>query len=75
MAIYSRKEKKLRRATSKKQQYQKYFKEMRAGNKQPMTQAHWMKSGQQPTYYKGASKTRPEAKLRRAQRKRMGMKD
>lgn len=69
------KTKKLRRSTSKKQQYLKYFKGMRAAGKQPMTQAHWMESGTQPIYFKGVTKTRPEAKLRRATRKKIGMKD
>ena len=73
--MYGRKEKKLRRSTAKKQQYLKYYKKMTKAGKQPMTQAHWMKSGTQPVYFKGVTKTRPEAQLRRAQRKRIGMKD
>ncbi len=75
MAIYGRKEKKLRRDVATKQQYSKYYKEMTAGGKQPMTYANWKTGGRQNVYFRGVTKTRPEARLRRAQRKRMGMKD
>jgi len=75
MAIYSRKEKKINKDVKLKQAYQKYYKEMRASKKQPMTYAHWLKSGTQPVYFKGITKTKPEARLRRSQRKRIGMKD
>jgi len=69
------KTRRLKRSIATKQQYEKYFGEMTKAGKEPMTYYHWKQSGRQPTYYKGVSKTRPEAKLRRKQRKRLGMKD
>ena len=75
MAIYSRKEAKINVDVAEKKQYAKYFKEMRSENKQPMTFYHWKTSGREPVYFKGVSKTRGEAKFKRSDRKRLGMKD
>lgn len=55
------------------QRYNKYYKAMRAANKQPMTRFHWEKSGRSGVYY--GSKTRREARLSRSDRKAIGMKD
>jgi hypothetical protein len=75
MAIYGRKEKKLRRDISKKQAYAKYFKGMRASNKQPMTYANWLTGGRRQGYLGAAGGTTATAKLRRKERKALGMKD
>ena len=75
MAIYGRKDKKIAADVAEKQQYDKYFKKMRAGRRQPMTFAHWKKSGREPVVFKGISKTRDEARFKRSDRKRLGMKD
>ena len=74
MAIYGRKEKKLSKDVAVKKAYQKYFKEMRSKNKQPMTYFHWKKGGRRSTYL-GPGQTLETAKLRRSERKRVGHKD
>jgi len=65
----------LKREVGIKKQYQSYFQKMRKSKKQPMTYYHWKKSGRTPTYFKGTEATRPEAHLRRKQRKTFGLPD
>ena len=74
MAIYGRKEKKLSKDVAVKKAYDKYYKEMRAEGKQPMTYFHWKKGGRRTTYL-GPGKTLGTARLRRSERKRVGHKD
>jgi len=75
MAIYSRKEKKISADVAQKKAYDKYFKEMRAKNKQPMTYYHWKKGGRRQGYLGAQGGTTATAKLRRSERKKLGMKD
>lgn len=70
-----RKTKKLKRSSRTKKQYDVYYKKMRRDKLQPMTFAHWKKSGRIPTYFKGMERTRAEAHLSRKHRKRLGMAD
>jgi uncharacterized short protein YbdD (DUF466 family) len=69
-----RQEKKIAADVALKKAYDKYFKEMRAKNKQPMTYYHWKKGGRRSTYL-GPGKTLGTARLSRSERKRVGHKD
>jgi len=75
MAIYGRKEKKINKDVKLKQAYNKYYNEMRAKKKQPMTFYHWKKDGRRSGYFGTVGGTTATAKLRRSERKRVGMKD
>jgi len=75
MAIYGRKEKKISEDVKLKQAYQKYYKEMRAKNKQPMTYYHWKKSGRRSGYFGTKGTTSQLSRLRRSERKRVGLPD
>ena len=48
---------------------------MRAKNKQPMTYANWKKYGRRRGYMGAVGGTMATARLRRSERKRIGMKD
>ncbi len=77
MASLSRKgrqEKRISADVSLKQEYDKYFKQMRAKKKQPMTFYHWKKGGRRSTYL-GPGQTLGTARLSRSERKRTGHKD
>lgn len=75
MAIYGRKEKKIAKGVSLKNAYQKYYSEMRSKDKQPMTFYHWKKTGRRRGYAGTIGGTTATAKLRRSERKKLGMKD
>ena len=75
MAIYGRADKKIAADVAEKQQYDKYFKEMRSKNKQPMTYANWKTGGRRQSYMGTTGATTATAKLRRSERKKLGMKD
>lgn len=70
-----RSEKKISEKVSLQNAYNKYFKEMRAKNKQPMTFYHWKKSGRRQGYFGAVGGTAATARLRRSERKRVGLKD
>lgn len=75
MAIYGRKEKKIGKDVKTKQAYNEYFKDMRSKNKQPMTFYHWKKGGRRSGYFRSSGGTTTAARLRRSERKKLGMKD
>ena len=75
MAIYGRKEAKIGKDVKLKQAYNKYFKGMRAKNKQPMTFYHWKKSGRRSGYGDTKGTTSQLSRLRRSERKRVGLPD
>lgn len=58
-----------------KQAYQRYYSEMRKEGKQPMTFYHWKKSGRRRGYGGTKGGTRATARLRRSERKRVGLPD
>lgn len=75
MAIYGRKEAKMGAKASLDKAYLKYYSGMRSKNKQPMTRYHWERSGRRSGYYGTKGSTMATAKLKRSERKRVGMKD
>ena len=75
MAIYGRKEKKIAKDVSLKKAYQKYYNEMRSKDRQPMTFYNWKKSGRRSGYFGSFGGTQATAKLRRSERKRIGLPD
>ena len=75
MAIYGRKEIKINADVAQKKAYDKYYKEMRAKNKQPMTYYHWNKSGRRSGYGGTKGSTKATARLRRSERKSVDLSD
>jgi len=70
-----RSEKKIAKKVSLDSAYHKYFKGMRSKGKQPMTRYHWERSGRRQGYYGAVGGTTATARLRRSERKKLGMKD
>jgi len=70
-----RADKKIAADVAEKNQYHKYFKEMRAKNKQPMTFSNWKTGGRGQGYYDTKGSTSAGARLSRSDRKAIGMKD
>lgn len=75
MAKYKRKDENVSPDVAQKQAYQRYYNQMREAGKQPMTFYHWKKSGRRRGYGDIKGSTKATARLRRSERKRVGLPD